>query len=104
MMLEELQRRNYSDDTIRNYLRVVEEFAGHFGVLPDQLGLEQLRTCQAYLLKVRKLAVGSVVNHIAALRFFFVRTMRRPEFREFIPYPKERDRLPSILKIGRAHV
>jgi hypothetical protein len=27
MMLEELQRRNYSDDTIRHHLRAVEEFA-----------------------------------------------------------------------------
>jgi len=96
-MLEELQRRNYSDDTIRHYLRVVEEFALHFGKPPDQLGLPELRTYQAYLLKVRKLAVGSVVNHVSALRFFFVRTLKRFEFRDFIPYPKDRDRLPSIL-------
>jgi integrase/recombinase XerD len=97
LMLEELQRRNYSNDTIRHYLRVVEEFARHFGKPPDQLGLNELRTYQAHLLKQRKLAVGSVVNHVAALRFFFVRTLRRSEFREFIPYPKGRDRLPGIL-------
>ena len=99
IMLEELQRRNYSDDTIRHYLRVVEEFARHFGRSPDQLGLDELRTYQAFLLKTRQLAVGSVVNHVAALRFFFVRTLRRSEFRDFLPYPKERDRLPSILSL-----
>ncbi len=93
-MLEELQRRNYSDVTIRHYLHVVEEFARHFGKSPDKLGLDHLRTYQAYLLKQRKLAVGSVVNHVAALRFFFVRTLKRPEFREFLPYPRERQRLP----------
>jgi integrase/recombinase XerD len=97
MMLEELQRRNYSNDTIRHYLRVVAEFSRHFGRPPDQLGPDQLRTYQAYLLKVRKLAVGSVVNHVCALRFFFVRTLRRYEFRDYIPIPKERNRLPSIL-------
>jgi integrase/recombinase XerD len=97
MMLEELQRRNYSNDTIRHYLRVVAEFSRHFGKPPDQLGPDQLRTYQAYLLKVRKLAVGSVVNHVCALRFFFVRTLRRYEFRDYIPIPKERNRLPSIL-------
>jgi hypothetical protein len=40
MMLEELQRRNYSDDTIRHYLRTVEDFAKHFGTRPDMLGLD----------------------------------------------------------------
>src|SRR6188474_2273 len=32
-------------------------------------------------------------------RFFFVRTLRRLEFRDFLPYPKDRDRLPSILSL-----
>ncbi len=97
IMLEELQRRNYSDSTIRHYLHWVEEFARHFGTSPDKLGLDHLRTYQAYLLKQRKLAVGSVVNHVAALRFLYVRTLKRPEFREFLPYPRERQRLPGIL-------
>ena len=73
MMLEELQRRNYSKDTIRHHLRAVEEFARYYGKPPDTLGLKELRTYQAYLLNERKLAVGSVVNHVAGLRFFFVR-------------------------------
>jgi len=30
MMLEELQRRNYSQHTTRNYLRTVEDFARRF--------------------------------------------------------------------------
>jgi site-specific recombinase XerD len=41
--------------------------------------------------------VGSVENHVAALRFFFVRTLNRREFREFLPYPRDRQRLPGIL-------
>ncbi len=36
---------------------------------------------------------------MAALRFFFVRTLRRPEFREFLPYPRDRRRLPDILSL-----
>jgi site-specific recombinase XerD len=34
---------------------------------------------------------------VAALRFFFVRTLRRHEFREYLPYPKTRKKLPDIL-------
>ena len=33
MMLEELQRRNYSQTTVKGYLKIVESFAKHFIVL-----------------------------------------------------------------------
>ena len=36
MMLEELERRNYSAGTTRRYLRFVERFAQHFGKSPDK--------------------------------------------------------------------
>jgi hypothetical protein len=62
MMLEGLQRRNYSAITTGNYLRVVTEFAKHFSKPPDGLGLNDLRTYQAYLLRERKLTAGTVVN------------------------------------------
>ncbi len=99
MMLEELQRRNYSNGTIRHHLRAVEEFAKHYGKSPDKLGLKELRSYQAYLLHERKLAVGTVVNHVAGLRFFFVRTLKRPEFRDYLPYPREEERLPAVLSL-----
>ena len=97
MMLEELERRNYSPSTIRYYLRFVERFAQHFGKSPDKLGPEHLRRYQAYLLQERKLCPGTVENHVAALRFLFVRTLRRHEFRQFLPYPRVRRKLPNIL-------
>ena len=82
MMLEELQRRNYAEGTTRYYVRAVQQFARHFGKSPDKLGPSELRRYQAYLLKERKLAVGTVVAQVAALRFFFVRTLKRQQFRE----------------------
>ena len=97
MMLEELQRRNYSVITTRNYLRVVSDFAKHFGKSPDKLGPNELRTYQAYLLTECKLTPGTVVNRVAALRFFFVKTLKRHQFREFLPYPRDRRRLPTVL-------
>src|SRR6201996_5636636 len=97
MMLEELERRNYSDKTIRYYVRFVERFAHHFGKSPDKLGLEHVRSYQAYLLKQRRLSPRSVENHVAALRFFFVHTLGRHGFYQFLPYPKVRRKLPNIL-------
>ena len=97
MMLEELQRRNYSEITTRKYLRYVTSFARHFGKSPDQLGPNELRSYQAYLLQERKVTPGTAVNCVAALRFFFVKTLKRHQFREFLPYPKDRRRLPTVL-------
>ena len=97
IMLEELQRRNYSDATIRHYLRMVEDFARHFGKSPDKLGLEHLRSYQAYLLKTRKLSVGSVENHVAALRFFFVRTLSVRSSASSCPIREAHRQLPGIL-------
>src|ERR1035441_891780 len=65
-MLEELEGRNYSAGTTRRYLRFVERFAQHFGKSPDQLGPDDLRSYQAYLLRELKLCPGSVENHASA--------------------------------------
>jgi len=97
IMLEELQRRNYAEGTTRSYVQAVQQFAQYFGKSPDKLGPSELRSYQAYLLKERKLAVGTVVARVAALRFFFVRTLKRHHFREDLPYPKKGRRLPTVL-------
>src|SRR5579863_4809541 len=99
MMLEELERRNYSEGTTRRYLRHVERFAQHFGKSPDKLCSDHLRIYQAYLLKVRKLDPGTVECHVSALRFLFILTLHRHDFRQFLPYPKVRRKLPKILSL-----
>ena len=70
------------------YLRFFERFARHFGKSPDKLGPEHLRTYRGYLLKQRKLAAGSVENHVVAPRFLYLRTLHGHEFPRFLPYPK----------------
>src|ERR1035437_4381893 len=43
MMLDELQRRNYSPNTVRSYVHAVEEFARYFRRSPEQLGPDHVR-------------------------------------------------------------
>lgn len=99
IMLEELQRRNYSPTTVGYYVRAVERFAKHFGKPPDQLQQEHLREYQAYLLRGSKLKPRTVKLHVSALRFFFVKTLKRPYLQDDIPYPKVPRRLPVILTV-----
>lgn len=96
-MLEELQRRNDAKNTIYYYLKAVERFAKHFHRPPDQLNHTHLREYQAYLLRERQLEPRTVKLHVSALRFFFVKTLKRPYMLEDIPFPKVPRRLPAIL-------
>ncbi len=43
LMLDELQRRNYSPNTVRSYIHAVEEFAKYFHRSPEQLGPDHVR-------------------------------------------------------------
>ncbi len=97
MMLEELQRRHYSEATTQRYIRLIERFAQHFHRSPDRLGPQHIREYQAQLFTLHKLTPGSVTNHLCALRFFYIQTLKRPWSIADTPYPKKRYRLPTIL-------
>jgi integrase/recombinase XerD len=97
LMLEELQRRNYSQTTVTGYIRTVADFAKYFQRPPDQLGSDEIRQYQLYLLKERKQGARTVGTQTAALRFFFCKTLKRNYPVEEVPYPRAPRRLPIIL-------
>ncbi len=97
LMLEELQRLNYSDETIRSYIHSVEDFARYFNCSPDRLGPRHIREYQAELFRKRTLSAGSVAVRLAALRFFYCKTLKRAWSIADTPYPKKDHRLPAIL-------
>jgi integrase/recombinase XerD len=97
MMLEELQRRNYSQDTTRHYIRTVEDFARRFKCPPDRLGPRHIREYQAELFQKCKLSPGTVTNRLSALRFFYTKTLKKAWSVAETPYPKKQRRIPTIL-------
>ena len=97
MMLEELERRNYAQTTIRSYIRTIEDFAHYFRRPPDQLTPEHIREYQAYLFRERKLAASTVTQRLAALRFFYTQAIKKAWSVADTPYPKKTRHLPSIL-------
>lgn len=97
LMLDELERRNYSENTAHAYIRAVEDLARYFKQRPDLLGPEHIREYQAHLFRDRKLAANTVAQRVAALRFFYIRTLGQEWNLDRVPYPKRPRRLPNIL-------
>jgi len=97
-MLEELQRRNYSPETAREYILAVKQFAQYFDKSPDLLGAEEVRRFQLYLLTEKKLAPATVKLRMSALRFLYKKTLKRRDLNfDDIPFPKAPKKLPVIL-------
>lgn len=97
-MREELVRRNYAQNTIHTYLRVVEEFGRFVAKRLDHATADDLRRYHAYLLGDRKLAPHTVVQRVAAVRFLYCKALKRRDMREDLPYPRNYHRkLPVVL-------
>jgi integrase/recombinase XerD len=96
-MQEELQRRNCSESTTDSYLRHITEFARYFGRSPAQLGPEEVKRFQLYLIQEKKVSWATYIQATAALRFLYVKTLGQSFMAEKIPFPKRPKHLPTVL-------
>jgi integrase/recombinase XerD len=97
-MLEELQRRNYSQATIESYILAVKDFAQYFGKSPVCLGSEDVRRYQLHLVKEKRLAPNTVKVRMSALRFFYWKTLKRRDLHfDDLPLTKTPVKLPVVL-------
>jgi integrase/recombinase XerD len=96
--LEDMQIRNLAVNTQESYVQQVSTFARHFNKSPELLGPEQIRAYQVYLTNQRKLATGSILIAISALRFLYKVTLKKDwSFEDIIPAPKKPQTLPVVL-------
>jgi len=97
-MTEDMQIRNLAPNTQDSYLRQVSQFARHFNRSPEVLGPEDIRSYQVYLTNEKRLAPGSILIAVAALRFVYGVTLNKDwRFDDIIPAPKKPKTLPVIL-------
>jgi site-specific recombinase XerD len=97
-LLEDMQIRNLAVNTQDSYVQQVSRFARHFNKSPELLGPEQIRAYQVYLTNQRKLATGSILIAISALRFLYKVTLKKEwSFEDIIPAPKKPQTLPVVL-------
>ena len=53
-MIQDMQVRNFAASTIDAYTWHVDKFCQHFGKRPEELGLEEIRQYQIYLVHEKK--------------------------------------------------
>jgi len=97
-MTEDMQVRNLSPHTQACYVQQVSLFARHFNQSPETLGPEQIRAYQVYLTNEKKLAPGSILIAVAALRFLYKVTLHKDwTLEDVIPAPQKPQKLPIVL-------
>ena len=97
-MTEDMQVRNLALNTQTCYVQQVSLFARHFHQSPEQLGPEDIRTYQVYLTNEKKLAPGSILIAVAALRFLYKVSLKKDwTLADVIPAPKKPQTLPIVL-------
>jgi site-specific recombinase XerD len=97
-MTEDMRVRNLALNTQTSYVQQVSLFARHFKKSPELLGPEDIRAYQVYLTEEKKLAPGSILIAVAALRFVYKVSLKKNwTFEEVIPAPKKPQKLPVVL-------
>ncbi len=91
----DLRLKGYRPVTRYHYLRCVGSFAAHHGRSPATLGEAEIRAFLLYLIHERQAQPATVRMYVAALKFLYVNTLRRPEVVAHIPWPQVPQRLPD---------
>jgi site-specific recombinase XerD len=97
-MVSDLELGNYSPLTVLEYARCVRKFAAHYMRSPAELGEAEVRGFLLHMHKVRGVSLSRLKMYVAALKFFYARTLQRPEVSAWIPWPKVRSKLPAVLE------
>lgn len=96
-MIEDLRLRNVAQNTVVCYVRAVRQYAEFFGRSPDKLDAKHLRQYLLYLIEEKKVSQGTYNQKVAALRFFYRETLKKPAYVEGVCFTKKERKLPVVL-------
>ena len=77
-MLEDMQLRNFTLETQRNYQHHITGLARFYMTSPDQIGLEEIREYQVHLVNERGQSPQAVNQFVSAAKFFYNVTLETP--------------------------
>jgi site-specific recombinase XerD len=94
-MIEEMKLRDYSDASIKLYIRAMERFVGYFGRSPLSISQTEVRDYFVHLADER---VSAILRKICycSLKFFY-RIHGQPHYLDFLPMPKSPRSIPEVL-------
>jgi integrase/recombinase XerD len=96
-MIEDMQLRNLTPETQRNYLHYVAEYARYFNLSPEKLDAEAIHQYLLYLLNDRKFSPESVNCCVSGLKFLYLTTLEMPWTDEYFPRAQRPQKLPIVL-------
>lgn len=96
-MIDELTLRGYSPKTLDSYLYALTKVAKHYNRSPDTLTVDEIQNWILYLINDRKLSKSSCRLYVNALRFLFVKVLKKKPLGVVITYPKLEQRIPELL-------
>jgi len=95
-MLEDLRLGGYSKATIKSYVESVAAFAKYHRKSPALCDWDDVRSWAMHL-QAKGSAPPSIRLRLSGLKFFYTRTLRRPEVVAELPLPKVRKSMPVVL-------
>lgn len=101
-MIEDLQLGGYSSCTMELYVSSVASFAKYHNKSPALCGREEVRNWALHL-QAHGMSPNGVRLHLFGLKFFYTRTLGRPEIVADLPLPKLRKTIPVVLSCAEVH-
>lgn len=96
-MADDMKLRNFSSTTIDSYTFHVDKFCKYFGKPADQLGPEEIREFQLYMVNEKKASWSSFNQAVCGLRFLYTVTLGKDWSIKHIPFGKRPKKLPTVL-------
>jgi site-specific recombinase XerD len=95
-MIDDMTARRFKEKVQKDYVRHVRSFAAFLGRSPDTATSEDLRRFQLHLAK-QQIGAPTINSAIAALRFFFIVTLERPDLVRPLRIVTEPRKAPVVL-------
>jgi integrase/recombinase XerD len=95
-MIDDMTARRFKEKVQKDYVRHVRTFATFLGRSPDTATSEDLRRFQLHMAK-QQVSPWSINSAIAALRFFFIVTLGRPDLVRPLRIVTEPRKAPVVL-------